>query len=30
MRSLNHEVDGKQRDPAEVAHEFLRAQRLIP
>ena len=30
MRSLNHEVDAKRRDPAEVAREFLRARRLIP
>ena len=26
MRALNHEVDGKHRDPAEVAREFLRGR----
>jgi osmoprotectant transport system permease protein len=29
MRRLNHEVDGKHRDPAEVAREYLEAQGLI-
>ncbi len=29
MRRLNFEVDGKRRDPAEVAREFLLAQGLI-
>ena len=26
----NHEIDGKKRDPAEVAREFLRSEGLIP
>ncbi|MHC5539648.1 glycine betaine ABC transporter substrate-binding protein, partial [Singulisphaera rosea] len=30
MRKLNHEVDGKHRDPAEVAREFLKASGLLP
>jgi osmoprotectant transport system permease protein len=29
MRRLNYAVDGQRRDPAQVAREFLRAQRLI-
>jgi glycine betaine/choline ABC-type transport system substrate-binding protein len=29
MRTLNHEVDGKHRDPADVAREFLRARSLL-
>ncbi len=29
MRRLNHEVDGKGRDPAEVAREFLEAEGLL-
>ena len=29
MRRLNHEVDGKKRDPAEVAREFLEAAGLL-
>jgi osmoprotectant transport system permease protein len=29
MRALNHEVDGKHRDPAEVAREFLKGRGLI-
>jgi glycine betaine/choline ABC-type transport system substrate-binding protein len=29
MRRLNHEVDGRHRDPAEVAREFLRGQKLL-
>jgi osmoprotectant transport system permease protein len=29
MRRLNHEVDGKKRDPAEVAREFLISTGLI-
>jgi glycine betaine/choline ABC-type transport system substrate-binding protein len=29
MRRLNHEVDGKHREPADVAREFLRALGLI-
>jgi osmoprotectant transport system permease protein len=30
MRRLNHEVDGKHREPAEVAREFLRSRGLLP
>ncbi len=30
MRRLNFEIDGKRRDPAEVAREFLKAEGLIP
>ena len=30
MRRLNFEIDGKKRDPARVAREFLRAEGLIP
>ncbi len=30
MQNLNWEVDGKKREYAEVAREFLRAQRLLP
>ncbi|MHC4198587.1 MAG: ABC transporter permease/substrate-binding protein [Planctomycetota bacterium] len=30
MRSLNYEVDGKQRKPSEVAREFLVREGLIP
>lgn len=30
MRSLNYEVDGKQRKPSEVAAEFLVREGLIP
>jgi osmoprotectant transport system permease protein len=29
MRRLNHEVDGKKRDPAEVAREFLTSAGLL-
>jgi len=29
MRRLNHEVDGKKRDPAEVAREFLGSAGLL-
>lgn len=29
MRQLNHEVDGKKRDPAEVAREFLTSAGLL-
>ena len=29
MRRLNYEVDGKQREPAEVAKEFLTAEGLL-
>jgi len=29
MRALNYEVDGKRRDPAEVAREFLRKRGLL-
>jgi glycine betaine/choline ABC-type transport system substrate-binding protein len=29
MRRLNHEVDGKHRDPAEVAREFLETAGLL-
>jgi osmoprotectant transport system permease protein len=29
MRRLNHEVDGKKRDPAEVAREFLDSAGLL-
>ncbi len=29
MRRLNYQVDGKKRDPSEVAREFLRAAGLI-
>ena len=29
MRRLNQEVDGKRRDPAEVAREFLRSSGLL-
>jgi glycine betaine/choline ABC-type transport system substrate-binding protein len=30
MRRLNQEVDGKHREPAEVAREFLRHRGLLP
>jgi osmoprotectant transport system permease protein len=30
MQRLNHEIDGRHRDPAAVAREFLRAQHLLP
>jgi osmoprotectant transport system permease protein len=30
MRRLNHEVDGKHRDPAEVAREFMRNHLRTP
>jgi len=30
MRRLNNEVSGKQREPAEVAREYLQAEGLIP
>lgn len=30
MRRLNQEVDVKRRDPAQVAREFLRSERLLP
>ncbi len=30
MRRLNYEIDGKKRDPAEVAREYLRASGLLP
>jgi glycine betaine/choline ABC-type transport system substrate-binding protein len=29
MRRLNYEIDGKKRDPEEVAREFLRSVKLI-
>lgn len=29
MRRLNYEIDGKKRDPAEVAREFLKAEGLL-
>jgi glycine betaine/choline ABC-type transport system substrate-binding protein len=29
MRRLNHEVDAKRRDPAEVAREFLRSAGIL-
>ena len=29
MRRLNNEVDGKKRDPAEVAREFLASAGLL-
>ncbi len=29
MRALNHEVDGKHRDPAEVAREFLTSRGFL-
>ena len=29
MRKLNYEVDGRKREPAEVAHEFLSANSLL-
>jgi osmoprotectant transport system substrate-binding protein len=30
MQRLNYEVDGKKREPAEVAKEFLQQNGLIP
>lgn len=30
MRRLNFEIDGKKRDPAEVAREFLRSEGMVP
>jgi glycine betaine/choline ABC-type transport system substrate-binding protein len=29
MQQLNHEVDGKHRDPAKVAREFLHSKNLL-
>ena len=29
MRRLNYEIDGQQRDPADVARDFLRASGVV-